>query len=147
MRILADSPSGRRLRRHGVSSNALSKTRVYPVGWLTGIRVTVPLPLFGTAVFIKRDMLKWDAEGELAEGPELAPLVHQLCHAHQRLEWGLVRYLWRHLRARLRRGYGPIRFSQVERECYEAARQTVEYYQQERNGYPEQVDSQSRAGT
>ena len=133
MWILADSPSGRRLRRHGVSAGTLSKTRVYPVGWLRGIRLTLPLPFLGAIIFIKKNLLRWDADGELADSAELAPLVHQLCHSHQRQEWGLIRYLWRHLVSRIRRGRGPTRFRQVERECYEAERQTVAYYRQEQS--------------
>ena len=76
--------------------------------------------------------MSWDADEELAAGPELATLVHQLCHVHQRLEWGVLPYLWRHLKARARRRNVPIRFSQVERECERAVRQTVEYYQEQR---------------
>ena len=131
MRIVPDSPSSMRLRRHGVSSSALEKTRIYAVGWLPRGTLTLPLPFHNVAILIRKDILKWDADGELAEGPELAPLVHHLCHAHQRLEWGLILYLWRHLWARLRRRDDPIRFSQVERECYQAARHTEEYYLQE----------------
>ncbi len=141
MRIIPDTPSERRLRRHGVSSKALAKSRIYPVRWLPGGALTVPVPFLGAAVLIRRDLISWDADEELAAGPELAPLVHQMCHVHQRLEWGVVPYLWRHLKARVRRRNVPIRFSQVERECERAARQTVEYYQEEQLASREQDGS------
>ena len=138
MRIEPQSPEGRRLRRHGVSSSSLEKTRIRTIRWLPSGALTLPIPFFSASILIRRDLLKWGADGELAEGPELAPLVHQLCHAHQRQEWGFIRYLWRHLWARLRHRDVPIRFSQVERECYQAARRTVEYYAEEQPAAPEQ---------
>ena len=128
MYIAPEGSQGQRLMRHGVSASALKKTRIYPLGWLPGGAITVPLPFLKVSILIRKDLLRWNANGELADGPELGPLVHQLCHAHQRLEWGLVSYLWRHLWARLRRRDVSIRFSQVERECHQAARQTEEYY-------------------
>ena len=131
MRIDPQSPNGSRLRRHGVSSSTLEKARIHSMGWLPGGAMTLPIPFFSASILIRRDLLKWNAAGELVEGPDLAPLVHQLCHAHQRMEWGFIRYLWRHLWARLRHRDVPIWFSQVERECYQVARQTVEFYADE----------------
>ena len=69
-----------------------------------------------------------ERDGELAGSAALAPLVHQLCHAHQRMEWGIFLYLWRHLWARLFNRGVPVRNRQVERECYVAAAQALEYY-------------------
>jgi hypothetical protein len=141
MRIDPESPSGKLLRSHGVSANALVRTRIFSVRWLPGIRMTVPLPFLGTAIFLERSLLIWDTNKELAKGSELAPLVHQLCHAHQRLEWGFFFYIWRHLWARIIQRGSPIRFSQVERECFQAALQTVEYYNKKQN-YGNQTDTE-----
>ena len=138
MRIDPQSPEGRRLKRHGVSSSSLEKTRIHTVRWLPSGALMLPIPFFSASILIRQDMLKWSVDRGLAQGPELAPLVHQLCHAHQRQEWEVLRYLWRHLWARLRHRDVPIRFSQVERECYQAARQTVEFYAEEQSTAPEQ---------
>ncbi len=138
MRIVPNTASEIRLRRHGVSTQALAKSRIHLVRWLPKGSFTVPLPFFGVAILMRRGLLKWDAEEELADGPELAPLVHQLCHAHQRLEWGFALYLWRHLRARIRQRTVPSRISQVERECYQAERATLEYYREEQLSNPGQ---------
>ena len=141
LRIVPNTASERRLRRHGVSTQALAKSRIYLVRWLPGSAITVPLPFLGVAILIRRDLLNRDTDEELADGPELAPLVHQLCHAHQRLEWGFALYLWRHLRAGIRQRTVPSRISQVERECYQAERATVEYYREEQLSNPGQDSS------
>ena len=67
-------------------------------------------------------------DGELADSPALAPLVHRFCHAHQRLEWGMFRYLWRHLKSRLYRRGVPLWHRETERECYQAANLVLDYY-------------------
>jgi len=128
MRFPPHSVTGRRLRKHGVSSRALEKTRIYTVGWQPVPTWNLPVPFFGCIILIRRTLLDQELDGELADSASLAPLVHQLVHAHQRLEWGVFLYLWRHLWARIVPRGVPFRFRQVEREAYEAARQVEEYY-------------------
>ena len=129
MRFSPDSVSGSRLRQYGVSSRALEKTRIYAVRWQPVPAFTLPVPFFGCITLIRRTLVDRELDGELADSPALAPLVHQLCHTHQRLEWGVFLYLWRHLWARIVPRGVPIRYRQVERECYESARLVQEYYQ------------------
>ena len=88
----------------------------------------LPVPFFGSVVLIRRLLLGRDVDGELPDGPALALLVHQLCHVHQRLEWGLYMYLWRHLWQRLAPRGIPIQHRQVERECYYLTQQVEEHY-------------------
>lgn len=88
----------------------------------------LPVPFFGAVVLVRRLLVERDADGELSDGPALALLVHQLCHVHQRLEWGVYLYLWRHLWQRLVHRGIPIQRRQVERECYALARQVEEHY-------------------
>ena len=128
MRFAPNSVSGRRLRKHGVSSKALEKTRIYAVGWQPVPAWTLPVPFLGCIILIRRTLLDRELDGELADSAALAPLVHQFCHAHQRLEWGIFLYLWRHLWARIVPRGVPIRYRQVEREACEAARQVEEHY-------------------
>jgi|GEM_PF-1646711 hypothetical protein len=128
MRISAKSVSGMRLRGQGVASKTLCKVSIYQVPWLPKPGVTIPLPFLGAVIFLRQGLLKRDSNGDIEEIPELVHLIHQLCHVHQRLEWGLAPYLWRHVQTRIRRGYTSVRFSQVERECYKATQQTLEFY-------------------
>ena len=128
MRFAPDSVTGRRLRQHGVSSKALEKTRIYALGWQPVPVWTLPIPFFGCIILIQRTLLDQELDGELADSAALAPLTHQLVHAHQRLEWGFYLYLWRHLWARVVPRGVPIRYRQVEREAYELARQVEEHY-------------------
>ncbi|MCH7706594.1 MAG: hypothetical protein IIB33_06065 [Chloroflexi bacterium] len=128
MRIAPNSISGRRLRQHGVSSKALRKSRVYFVFWQPVDAIMLPVPFFGAVVLIRRLLVERDVDGELPDGPVLALLVHQLCHVHQRLEWGLYLYLWRHLWQRLVTRGIPIQRRQVERECHYLVRQVEEHY-------------------
>lgn len=129
MRISADSVSGMRLRNQGVASKTLNKVSVYQVIWLWKAGITIPLPFFGAIILLRQGLLKRDSDGDLEEIPELVHLIHQLCHVHQRLEWGLAPYLWRHVQTRIRRGYTSVRFTQVERECYKATQKSLEFYQ------------------
>ena len=128
MRITPDSISGKRLRQHGVSSRALRKSRIFFLFWQPMNSFMLPVPIIGPVVLIRRALLGRDVDGELPDGPALALLVHQLCHVHQRLEWGIYPYLWRHLWQRLALRGIPIQHRQVERECYYLTRQVEEHY-------------------
>lgn len=88
----------------------------------------LPVPFFGAVVLIRRFLVERDVDGELSDSPALAPLVHQLCHVHQRLEWGTYLYIWRHLWQRMVPSGIPIQRRQVERECYYLVRQLEEHY-------------------
>ena len=127
MRFAPDSISGRRLRQYGISSKALEKTHVFGVQLQPVPALTLPVPFFGCIILIRKNLLEIGQDGELADSPALAPLVHRFCHAHQRLEWGLLLYLWRHLQSRVYRRGVPLWHRQAERECYEAARLVLEH--------------------
>ena len=130
MRFHPASVNGKQLRQFGVSSKALAKTHVYAVPWMPIPAVTIPLPIVGCVTLIRQKLsgMTGDRDGALAGSAVMVPLVHQLCHAHQRLEWGVFLYVWRHLRARLFTNGVPFKHSQVERECYIAASLALEYY-------------------
>ena len=128
MRFGPDSVSGRRLRQYGISSRALKKTRVFGFQWQPVPALTLPVPFFGCIILIRRNLLEIGPDGELADSPALAPLVHRFCHAHQRLEWGVITYLWRHLQSRVYRRGVPLWHRQTERECYEAARRVLDHH-------------------
>lgn len=128
MRIAPNSISGQRLRKHGVASQALEEARISPLPWQPFPAFTLPLPISVCIITIRRNLLVRDPHGDLADGPALAPLMHQLYHVHQRLEWGFLPYLGRHLWSRLVPKGLPVRRRHVEREAYNAVRSLEEYY-------------------
>ncbi|MBI4202253.1 MAG: hypothetical protein HY532_03960 [Chloroflexi bacterium] len=126
MRISPESTSGTRLRKYGVSVKALRSTTLVRVWWMPLAAVTIPLPIGGCMMVVRRRALVRDSEGALADSGALAPLVHQFCHVHQRLEWGFALYIARHVWNRLAPRGVPEQALQVEREAYRAAREVVE---------------------
>ena len=129
MRFAASSLSGMRLRKHGVSSTALTRTTVFAVKWSNINGWMLPLMFVRPIIFIGKNILDVQLDGELADNEALAPLVHQYCHAHQRLQWGFASYIWRHLSARLVARWKPIHHLQVEREPHEMINHVYDYYQ------------------
>lgn len=140
MRFPSDSVTGKRLRRHGVSSRALNAARVFGIIWPRSTGFILPLPFIGPTIIIARRYLDRELDGQLADNSTLAYLVHQYCHVLQRLEWGSVIYAWRHIWVRLiSKGIETPRL-QVEREAYEAARMTRESY----STGPDVIDSREQ---
>ena len=131
MKIAPDSVSGKRLRKYGVSSHTLKTSSFIAVTWMPVPAFTLPVPVDGSVILVHQGVLAYDADGELADGPALAPLVHQLYHAYQRQEWGFTRYVARHLWSRLLPRGVPVHRRQVERECYLAARAVEEAHSHE----------------
>ncbi len=139
MRFPPDSITGKLLIKHGISSRALSRTSVYGIKRLGVPSLTVPLPLSRCIILIRLKLLDMTPEGNLADAPTLAPLVHRFYHAHQRLEWGLIKYLWRHLKSRLYKRGVPLWHRDTERECYQAVEEVIEYYTPKQNNTPKKT--------
>ena len=89
---------------------------------------TITLPLVRPVILIGKKYLDRQLDGELADNEALAPLAHQYCHAHQRLQWGFSPYVWRHLISRLFSRRVPVHRRQVEREAYQTMRRVYDYY-------------------
>ena len=141
MRFAPDSVTGRRLRKHGVASAALARTRVFALPWPALRGFTITLPLVRPVILIGRRYLDRQLDGQLADNEALAPLAHQYCHAHQRLQWGFFPYAWRHLVSRLFARRVPVHRRQVEREAYQSMRRIHDYYLSQSgaaHGSPEQ---------
>ena len=128
MRFAPESVSGIRLRKHGVSSAALDRTMVFAVRWPMIKGWMLPFIFIGPIIFIGKKILDLQLDGELADNESLAPLAHQYCHAHQRLQWGFFRYVWRHLSGRFIAKWKPVHYLQVEREPYQMTKQVYAYY-------------------
>ena len=128
MRFAPDSVTGRRLRKHGIASAALARTRVLALSWPALRGFTIPLPLVCPVILIGKKYLDRQLDGELADNEALAPLARQYCYAHQRLQWGFFPYVWRHLVAKLFSRRVPVHRRQVEREAYQTMRRVHDYY-------------------
>lgn len=138
MKLPAHSVSGRRLKKYGIAATTLAKVHVLSIRWLPFVALTVPIPFDGCMILAHRKALDRELDGALADSPALAILVHQYCHAHQRLEWGFFPYAWRHLLSRLVPRGEPVRFRQVERECYAIAQAVIEAHAKETPGREEE---------
>ncbi len=121
-----DCISGKRLRKYGVSSAALKRVHVYAVAWFPKEAMTVPIPFLGCVILVRKNLLDVELDGVLADSSALGVLIHQYCHAYQRLQWGFLPYFWRHFWSWAALRGVPVVHRQVERECYEAVRQVEE---------------------
>ena len=128
MRFAPDSVTGRRLRKHGVASVALARTSVLALPWPALMGFTITLPHVRPVILIGKGYLDRQLDGELADNEALAPLAHQYCHAHQRLQWGFFPYVWRHFVSRLFSRRVPVQHRQVEREAYQTMRRVCDFY-------------------
>ena len=129
------------MRKHGVPATALAKTNIFALSWPALGGVTITLPLVRPVILIGKNYLDRQLDGELADNRGLAPLAHQYCHAHQRLQWGFLPYVWRHLVSRLFSRRVPLHHRQVEREAYQTMRRIYDYYASQSGvlyGSPEQ---------
>ena len=120
MRIATDNPSADRLARHGVGPSEIAATRFYVFNYQKGAAITLPVPFLGPVVLIKGERLVRDADDELTDGPDIRFPVHELCHARQVLDWGTLRYLARHIRARIQTRSILAKSAPEEVPCYEA---------------------------
>ena len=128
MRIAIGSPSAERLAQHGVGESEIAATRFYVFNFQIGAAITLPVPLLGPVVLIKGKRLVRDADGELADGPAIRFPVHELCHARQVLDWGTLRYLARHIWARIKTRSVLAANAPEEVPCYEAQEAAEAFY-------------------
>ena len=126
MRVAPDSPNGKLLMGYDISFNALKRTWLYLPRWQPFMMVTIPIPFAGCVILIRQNLIDLGKDGEFSDTLSLAPLVHQFCHAHQRLEWGIFLYIWRHLCSRVFGRRFPVWHRYVEIECYESVRKMQE---------------------
>ena len=119
MRFSPDSVSGQRLMANGVGEAEIAATRFIVWDKQKGYAITLPLPFIGMLVFIKRDHLVLDDNGNLADSSEIRYPIHELCHSTQALEWGVLRYYWRHVTTRIKTRDMISRESDVEVPCYQ----------------------------
>ena len=119
---------------NGAGEAEIAATRWVVWNWQVGYAITLPVPLLGMFVFIKRDHLVLDENGDLADTAEIRYPIHELCHSKQVLDWGVARYYWRHIAARIRTRSMIARESDVETPCYEIQGEVLATYQRREDG-------------
>ena len=133
MRIRTDSSSAQRLRAHGVTDDEMEKARIFVFNQQAGAAITLPIPLLGPTIFIKKKHLVFEpavdgGEPQLEDGPSIALLRHEFCHVGQILEWGSLMYMARQVWARVRSRNLYAKETPEEAPCYQAEREAREHY-------------------
>ena len=129
MNISPDSVVGRRLLGFGVTEEELAATRVFQWDVQPGAAGTSPLSGETATILAKGRYLPLDSRGQLRDGRHVALLLHEFCHVRQIREWGALRYLGKHIAARIQTRSILARDSDVERPCYEAQRRALAEYE------------------
>jgi len=128
MKIPVDSVSAERLRQHGVTNRELNHARIFVFNQQLGSAITLPLPVIGPVILIRRGWLVFDDDDHLADGPSLKVLRHELCHVRQILDWGGSAYIRRHILARIRTRSFYAKRAPEESTCYLAEAKVAGHY-------------------
>ncbi len=128
MKIQPDSVAGRRLLAFGVTEEEMAATHVFCWDCQFGAAVTLPLSDRAAVILAKSRYLPQASVGVLSDGRHVALIRHEFCHVRQVREWGALKYICRHIAARIKTRSILARESDVEKPCYEAqARALAEY--------------------
>ena len=128
MKIALDSPSAQRLMQHGVKRRELKAARIYVFNMQLGGAITLPFPIVGPVILIKRKWLVFDDDDELEDSAMLRLLRHELCHVRQILDWGGLAYLRRQLWARVKTLSLYAKTAPEESVCYSAQAKVLAFY-------------------
>ena len=134
MKIALESPSAERLMQHGVDPGELKATRIYVFDMQLGAAITLPVPVLGPIILIKRKRLVFDEDNELEDSGRLAILRHELCHVSQILDWGGLAYMRRQLWARVKTRNLYAKTAPEESVCYSAQAKVEAFYRTGRSG-------------
>ena len=128
MKIRLDSANAELLTRHGVAPRELKAARIFVFDFQLGAAITLPFPILGPVVLIKRKWLVYNNDDQLADVESIKMLRHELCHVRQILDWGGLAYLIRHVLARFKTRSLYARSAPEESDCYWAQAQVEAYY-------------------
>lgn len=128
MKIDLDSPSAERLTQHGVKKRELNAARIFVFDLQLGAGITLPIPILGPVIFIKRKWLVFDDDDELEDSANIRMVRHEMCHARQILDWGGITYMRRQLWARVTTRSILARTAKEESVCYSAQAKVTAFY-------------------
>lgn len=128
MKIALESPSAQRLMQHGVRHRELKAARIYVFDMQLGAAITLPIPILGPTILIKRSWLVFDDDDELEDSARLRILRHELCHVRQILDWGGLAYMRRQLWARVKTLSLYAKTAPEESVCYSAQAKVLAFY-------------------
>ena len=128
MKIQPDSPSAERLMKHDVRLRELDAAHIFVFDWQAGAAITLPFPIVGPVILIKRKWLVYDDEDELADDQSLKKLRHEFCHVRQILDWGGPTYMRRQVWARFKTRNLYAKAASEESACYSAEDEVEDYY-------------------
>ncbi len=128
MKIQPDGPSAERLRKHDVKLRELKAAHIFVLDWQAGAAITLPFPILGPVILIKRKWLVFDDEDELADDRSLKKLRHEFCHVRQILDWGGLTYMRRQVWARFKTRNLYAKTAPEESACYSAEAKVEGYY-------------------
>ena len=130
MKIKLDSPSAERLKKHGVSLRELKAAHIFVFDMQAGYAITLPFPILGPVILIKRKWLVFDDDDELEDSARIRILRHELCHVRQILDWGALAYIRRQLWARVRTLNLYAKTTPEESVCFTAQAKVAAHYNQ-----------------
>ena len=128
MKISLDSPSADRLMKHGVKTRELKATRIFVFNMQVGDAITLPFPILGPVILIKRRWLVFDDDDELEDSVKIKMLRHELCHIRQIQDWGGIAYMRRQIWARIKTRSILARTAKEESVCYSAQAKVEAFY-------------------
>ncbi len=134
MKIQPDTPSAERLMKHDVRLRELDAAHIFVFDWQAGAAITLPFPILGPVILIKRKWLVFDDEDELADDRSLKKLRHEFCHVRQILDWGGLTYMRRQIWARVKTRNLYAKSAPEESSCYSAEAKVEGYYHGRRLG-------------
>lgn len=128
MKIKLDSPSAERLKKHGVGLRELKAAHIFVFDMQAGAAITLPFPILGPVILIKRKWLVFDDDDELEDSARIRILRHELCHVRQILDWGALAYMRRQLLARVKTLSLYAKTTPEESVCYTAQAKVAAHY-------------------
>ena len=121
------------MTKHDIELRELSVAHIFVFNWQAGAAITLPVPVLGSVILIKRKWLVFDDEDELADDRSLRKLRHEFCHVRQILDWGGLTYMRRQVWARFKTRNLYAKAAPEEGPCYSAEAKVDEYYRSRRS--------------
>ena len=128
MKIKLDSDSAARLKKHDVGVRELKAVHIFVFDMQAGAAITLPIPILGPVILIKRKWLVFDDDDELEDSARIRILRHELCHVRQILDWGALAYMRRQIWARVKTLNLYAETAPEESVCYTAQAKAAAHY-------------------